>query len=649
MRFNKVFKDQNLQSVVEDGRKLGCPWPFGLQDIARFRRAISSYTPVRRQSTHRVTAVSTMSFSMDPTPQELVAFSSIGDVAVWAGLTGPVATSIFECLGVEAGMPIRNVGALTETEFSGSLQEWKIPNVDAEAPGEPTAPKAGHRAMARVFGRACRVHCGMERPLSESAAPAEQRSPTPPGNPGISEDTLIQAVAKGVAAASRGPTSALGIKTGLVSVAEFADQSCGDVVPVVGPEVLSQHVDNYKATYGKKAKPECALIPEQTTALFHLLGLGRSYVDFGVFGPHRGRTDARMKARGLALGANGAIIQSEIKGPPTFADWEGCFSVFETGAIGFKALELATLREYHARVKRLHDGYVTSNPELWCFLYQCDVRCRRERIPQLQEEAEDQLRDIRTAARNADGPERRADADAEPPASQAVDVGVSGVIERTQRAIAIPGYDPGRPWEYCYRKAADDDQWWNRTFVELAQRILARRMAVGAVLDGGAPVALPGEIMASLGRERGPPPAFVAGVPGPAGSDAGRGDGPGRGAKRQNEGGEPRAKQPRIRQHNVGPDGHFLTNRNGAPLCFDFQDGKCQRSQNGWCVVRRGHFHACSRCLSMDHGSRGDEPCKRTPKEPTGKGYGTDGKGKSHGGKGKKGGKTGKGGDRTWY
>ena len=51
----------------------------------------------------------------------------------------------------------------------------------------------------------------------------------------------------------------------------------------------------------------------------------------------------------------------------------------------------------------------------------------------------------------------------------------------------------------------------------------------------------------------------------------------------------------------------------------------------------------------MDHGSRGDEPCKRTPKEPTGKGYGTDGKGKSHGGKGKKGGKTGKGGDRTWY
>ena len=78
--------------------------------------------------------------SLEPTPDEAAAFTNVGDVAAWAGLTGDSADeasplgSFLQLLGVLLATHYRVLGALSEADFSAVLAVWKVSG-SAPTPG----------------------------------------------------------------------------------------------------------------------------------------------------------------------------------------------------------------------------------------------------------------------------------------------------------------------------------------------------------------------------------------------------------------------------------------------------------------------------------------------------------------------------------
>ena len=51
-----------------------------------------------------------------------------------------------------------------------------------------------------------------------------------------------------------------------------------------------------------------------------------TYADFALWGPHQGRIWRKLVLVGMVLRQDG-LKKMEMKGPPTFSDWNSCFLV----------------------------------------------------------------------------------------------------------------------------------------------------------------------------------------------------------------------------------------------------------------------------------------------------------------------------------
>lgn len=88
-----------------------------------------------------------------------------------------------------------------------------------------------------------------------------------------------------------------------------------------------------------------------------------------------------------------------------------------------------------------------------------------------------------------------------------------------------------------------------------------------------------------------------------------------------------------LRQHNLGDDGHLITNRRGSALCFDYNRGACRPGHNSMCPADGSKVHKCSKCLSIDQGAH---ECTKAATAP-----GQSSRQKKGKGKGKRGGAKG--------
>ena len=138
---------------------------------------------------------------------------------------------------------------------------------------------------------------------------------------------------------------------------------------------------------------------------------------------------------------------------------------------------------------------------------------------------------------------------------------------------------------------------WRRELEEPAIRVLARAARLTSVLDGDAPIT-GGELQSPRAPTRRPQPAD-------------------------------RPERPQ-KVHRLSEDGTALmANRRGAPLCRDFQLGKCQPSHgnDALCPVDSRSRHQCAKCLSPGHGA--DRCSNAMAGAPKGRGKGkSKGKGK---------------------
>eukprot|EP00971_Amphidinium_carterae_P148384 2941740-Amphidinium_carterae.1 len=67
-----------------------------------------------------------------------------------------------------------------------------------------------------------------------------------------------------------------------------------------------------------------------------------------------------------------------------------------------------------------------------------------------------------------------------------------------------------------------------------------------------------------------------------------------------------------LRQHVLTEDGKYRVNRQGIPLCKEFNEGGCNKKL-GRCPHDRNKVHQCHKCLRMHAGNS----CNETPRPPS--------------------------------
>ena len=292
---------------------------------------------------------------------------------------------------------------------------------------------------------------------------------------------------------------------------------------------------------------------EQIAGFAHILKSGGApYLDFGVWGPNHHRLLRKMKFKGTRPVRGGGYQEVELLGPPSFQYWEESWELAVSAFVGFDQVDLGVLDTYRAKHQRYSTLY---GPEAWGLQYQSDVRCRLEHFDVIHRELH---------AIYEQGP---------------------------QDTRAHSGYDPNRPWNAVFQRAAKDFEFWHDEFEQPAAPFLK---GLASRPGGDAPV---GSVPHAAADDSQPVP-------------------PKRDLHRSEQ--LPR-KNPRPtpaqRKHNLDHEGaRFTTNRKGRDLCAEFQEGKCESYRNSANCPRNPKLsHQCNRCLDIRHGGH---ECSQVPKEP---------------------------------
>ena len=99
-------------------------------------------------------------------------------------------------------------------------------------------------------------------------------------------------------------------------------------MPVLGSAAIGKAYKAYVTVFGRMPEADVDLTKWQWTSLNYLLVNGLPpYVDFSLWAPNHYRMLKKLRARGLALKPNGEIEAIELLGPPTYEQWQECYSV----------------------------------------------------------------------------------------------------------------------------------------------------------------------------------------------------------------------------------------------------------------------------------------------------------------------------------
>ncbi len=423
---------------------------------------------------------------------------------------------------------------------------------DITVQGKPPTPLV--TAAFRLFGHAARVVTGSVPTKDERAKKEAQE--------------LAQATR------TTDPGSGGG-KAGIVKMASVVDQGLEDEIPSLPDSTYQAGYNNYRRRLGDVPPRDEEPSLEQLSGIAHLLSLkAPPYADFSIFGPHALRLRKRLKFSGYVFSGSGTLERAEQFGPPTFQEWSKCYRVLATALIMLDEVSPARLAAYSTLIERFLQTYT---PVRWPAIYQADVRCRQEH----------------TRAIRRKGIERH---------------------DRGPRGAEKAGFSADHPWEYVWRVAVEDSDFWLREVQEKSILILTRTATLGRVLDGDAMVATHG--------------AFVAAPP-----DLEPPTGRRRSRSRQRASAASSSRAV-ARQHNAGADGMMTTNRKGRRLCPGFQTGECDKLVDGkpgfLCSRDPSMSHQCAKCLSPLHGA---SSCNNAAaKRPNVKGKAKGGGGKGFGG-----------------
>ena len=103
--------------------------------------------------------------AVDPTAEQILAFTSLTDVAEWAGLSEEVRGEIFKVFGASGTEHYRSMAMILEKELEDAAEALTIPGEEA---GQERPAARIQKAAIKLLGRACRVAAGMEKTMEQS-------------------------------------------------------------------------------------------------------------------------------------------------------------------------------------------------------------------------------------------------------------------------------------------------------------------------------------------------------------------------------------------------------------------------------------------------------------------------------------------------
>ena len=374
-----------------------------------------------------------------------------------------------------------------------------------------------------------------------------------------------------------------------VSISQLLDPTKNSEVPLVARDVFNQGLANWKRIAGHGLDdPVPAIRPsiEQYSAWLSLVALGCTYVDFCVCAPWDIRTARSRKWKGLVMGADGKMHESECKGPPDFACWTLCFRLWECMCIMSGVLLPPRITAYFDMAKGMLDKH---GHECYPYWYQQEDRYRHEQLPDFHRLIDIEYDDA------------------------VIEYRATGWWEAVKFRKSI--YSPDAPWNHVYHYAVrseDSSRWWTDNYLWKASQVVLRIITLESLIENDAPIA------ASVKDH-----ALTAYVP-PGHAKA------------------PWREQPRVPKRPAVEVAHTVERRTmdasgKYKICRAFNPGQCSETADGPCgpnsCKKKPHFiHACNVCGEVGHGYK---DCTVRPHVPRGKGK----KGGEARGKGKKGGR----------
>eukprot|EP00971_Amphidinium_carterae_P331493 6465081-Amphidinium_carterae.1 len=329
-----------------------------------------------------------------------------------------------------------------------------------------------------------------------------------------------------------------------IKLNEVIDPRLDSEVVVFTNQQVQDAYNVYRYRLGAFPLAQEEVTAEQLSALSKIYNSDAApYVDLGIFGAFGHRLLKRTKLLGARLTAEGQLVPVEIYGPKSFSDWRDSYAFFRSGSIMLDHLTPSRLDAYSDLIRRYVERYGNA---CWPIIYQADVRARMEETERLR---------------------RRGKTEAE----AALSMG------------SPHAYSDRWPWEWVYQQLAESSSaFWKRELEEPSLLFITRTASMHTLVDDDARVeVLPSgtkrPAMDDLGQQRARP-------------------------KRSPQNGSASKPTQMPRQHNLGPDGGFATNRKNIRLCVAYNRGECGHadSQNR-CLANSSLVHQCSKCLSTSH------------------------------------------------
>eukprot|EP00435_Cladocopium_sp_Y103_P033053 s1409_g8.t1 len=359
------------------------------------------------------------------------------EVLAWADMEGDgadettVAGSFLKLIGATLVTKPRLLSTVKTTDVDAIIANWRIPTA---TPGTLRAPTLVETGQATLTMRACQLVGGKGKTLAEMQT----------------ELAAAQAAVAKAPPTAPAPTVAASPprKVKMTAVASQVDDT---EVSLMEESELVKLYKEYERVYGPNERPPKDSEPtsEQISAIAHLLDSGLPpFADFAIFGPYGHRIERKVKLSGMTIGRDGQMRQIELHGPPNIGTWLASYNVLMTILVMKRAVDLGILLKYRSHVERLHDRY---SDKIWAVLYQAESRCRLELMDRLRREA---------------------------------------VAEHDTIVAAggISSFEPDRPWNTAWQRAANHEAFWREEVIEPGMLILTKISGLNEMVDGDATV-----------------------------------------------------------------------------------------------------------------------------------------------------------------
>ena len=232
-------------------------------------------------------------------------------------------------------------------------------------------------------------------------------------------------------AGSGGPQ--LPLNTSRVKLASVLDQGDDTEIRPLGVEDIQTLILTWKMRHsdGEDPAEDEEATGDQLSALSFRFRAGATpFVDFGVWRPHGAALGRVLKFTGYVQGPGGEFKNEELSGPATQAEWARSWRVF---AFAMEVLGAVSRAVY---------------PELWWVIACADIKMRQVGLERIRRRVAKDHEELTTAGLKSE-------------------------------------YDPAKPWDLCFREAAQDSTFWTKEVDKKVIQYMTAQRSRGALSDPG--------------------------------------------------------------------------------------------------------------------------------------------------------------------